>query len=118
MPVEALLLCLGAVIALPVYLSGLAFLADWMEKALHGPTGRSRLNVALVAAGSWLFTNAWCAVLAWGALPADLDYLTAILWVAWLTPMALLFPYALARSADERRRYYEEWARLPIEPCS
>jgi hypothetical protein len=38
------------------------------------------------------------------------------LWVVWLTPMALLLPYALARSAEERRRSHEEWARLPIEP--
>src|SRR5262249_13034672 len=40
-PREALIRCIGGVLALPVYLSGLAFLADWMEKALYGPKGRS-----------------------------------------------------------------------------
>jgi len=61
LPLEALIPCLCAVIALPVHLPGLAFLTDWMEKALYDPTGRSRLKAALVAAGSWLFTNLWCA---------------------------------------------------------
>lgn len=114
LPPEALVLCLCGVLALPVYLTGLTFLADWMEKALNGPTGASRLKVALVAAGSWLFTNLGCAGLAWRTWSSDLDHLTVIVWILWLTPMALLFPYALARSAADRRRYHEEWARLDI----
>jgi hypothetical protein len=116
LPLEALIMCLGAVLALPVYLSGLAFLTDWMEKALYGPPGRFRLKVALVAAGSWVFTMLWCAGLTWRTWPAEPDYLAAILFAAWLTPMALLFPYALAKSSAVRIRYHEEWARLPLGP--
>jgi ATP-dependent Clp protease ATP-binding subunit ClpC len=118
LPLEALVLCLGAVLALPVYLFGLAFLTDWMEKALYGLPGRSRLKVALVAAGSWVFTMVWCAALTWHTWPVEPDYLTATWFAVWLTPTALLFPYALARSSAVRRRSHEEWARLPIEPSS
>jgi hypothetical protein len=113
-PPDALWMCLGGVLALPIYLAGLAFLTDWMENALNRPTGRSRSKVALVAAASWLFTALWCAVLAWPTWRAEWDSLTAILWTVWLTPMALLFPYALARSSADRLRYHEEWARLDI----
>jgi hypothetical protein len=113
-PPEALLLCVVGVLALPAYLFGLALLTDWMGKAL----GRSRLKVALVAAGSWVFTMSWCAALTWRTWPAEPDYLNAILFVAWLTPVALLFPYALAKSSAVRNRYHEEWARLPIEASS
>jgi len=118
LPLEALIMCLGAVFALPVYLFGLAFLTDRMEKALYGPTGRSRLKVALVAAGSWVFTMLGCAGMTWRTWPAEPDYLTATLFAVWLAPMALLFPYALAKSSAVRIRYHEEWARLPIEPSS
>jgi hypothetical protein len=118
-PWEALLLCLDVVLALPAYLFGLTVVTDWMEKALYGPAGSSRLKVTLIGVGSWLFMMLWVVGrLTWRTWPADWDYLTAILWAVWLAPMALLFPYALARSADERRRYHEEWARLPIEASS
>lgn len=114
LPLEALIMCLGGIVALLVYLSGLAFLTDWMEKALYGPTGRSRLKAALVAAGSWLFTMLWCAGLTWRIWPTEPNYLSGILFAVWLTPAALLFPYALARSSADRMRYHEEWARLDI----
>jgi hypothetical protein len=113
LPVEAAVLCLCGVLALPVYLFGLAFLTDWMEKALYGPT-RSRFKIALVAGASWLFMNLWCAGLAWPTWLSEFNYPTAILWSAWVTPMALLFPYALARQSVDRMRYHEEWARLDI----
>ena len=113
-PREALVVCLCGVLAIPVYLASLAFLTDWMEKALYGPAGRSRLKVALVAAGSWLFTMLWCAGLTWRTWLAEPDYLTAILFAVWLAPMAVLSPYALAKSSADRRRYHEEWARLDI----
>ena len=60
----------------------------------------------------------WCAGLTWRTWPAEPDYLTATLFAVWLAPMALLFPYALAKSSAVRRRYHEEWARLPIEASS
>lgn len=114
LPVEAPIMSLCGILAMPVYLSGLAFLTDWMEKALYGPTGRSWRKVGLVAAGSWLFMLLLIAALTWPTWPAEWDYLSAVLIVVWLTPMALLFPYALARSATVRRRYHEEWAYLDI----
>src|SRR5262249_27067931 len=111
-PREALLLCFDTVLALPAYLFGLTFLTDWMEKTIHGPAKRSRLKVTLIGIGSWLFMMLGLVGLTWRT--ADWDYLTAILWAVWLTLMALLFPYALARSSADRRRYHEEWARLDI----
>jgi hypothetical protein len=113
-PREALLLCVGAVLALPGYLFGLTILTDWMEKALHG-AGRSRFKVALLVVGSWLFMMLLVAGLTWPTWPADLDYQTAVLFAAWLAPSAGLFPYALAKSAVLRRRYHAEWANLPID---
>jgi hypothetical protein len=115
-PPEALILCAHAVLALPLYLLVLAVLTDRMEKALYGPTGRSWLKVGLVAAGSWLFFMLWCMGLTWRTLLTEWDYVTAVLVLVWLSPMALLFPYALAESSVVRKRYYDEWASLPIEP--
>jgi hypothetical protein len=113
-PREALLLGLDAVLALPAYLFSLTFLTDWMEQTLHGPVKRSRLKVTLIGVGSWLFMTLGLVGLTWRTCSADWDYLTAILWAVWLIPMALLFPYALARSSADRRRYHEEWAHLDI----
>lgn len=113
-PREALILCICGVLAMPVYLSVLALLTDWMEKALYGPMGRSWRKVGLVAAGSWLFMLLLIAALTWPTWPAEWDYLSAVLIAVWLTPMALLFPYALARSSADRLRYHEEWACLDI----
>jgi ATP-dependent Clp protease ATP-binding subunit ClpC len=115
---EAIIMCLGADFALPVYLSGLVFLTDWMEKALYGRKGRFWLKVALVTAGSWLFTMLWCAGLIWHSWPREPELLTATLFAIGLAPMAFLFPYALAKSSAVRLRYHEEWARLPIQPTS
>src|SRR5262249_57210326 len=50
---EALILSLCAVLTIPAWLSGVVFLTSFMEKAVHGPAGRSWLKVALVVAGSW-----------------------------------------------------------------
>lgn len=109
---EALLVCIDAIVAVPVYLFGLILLTDWMEQALAGAPEHSRRKVALIGVGSWLFMMLGLVALSWRT--TEWDFLTAILWVVWLTPMAFLFPYALARSATDRRRYHEEWARLDI----
>ena len=112
--VEEVSLHLGAILALPTYLFGLALLAGWMEQALYGPAGPARLKVALVGAGSCGFMFLICAGFAWRGLLAEWDILSAVLTVVWLTPIALFFPYALARSSADRRRYHEEWADLDI----
>jgi hypothetical protein len=117
---EVLSICLWglwAVLAVPVYLFGLTFLTDWMEKALYGSAGRSLLKVALVAAGSWLFTLLWLAPMIWPFWSAGLDHLGAVLFAAWPELMVVLapwFPYALAQSSHLRRQYHEEWACLDV----
>jgi hypothetical protein len=113
-PGEALILGLGAVLAVPVYLSGLAFLTDWMEKALYGPPGRSWLRIALVVAGSWLFMLLWLAAVSWPTWSVERDYRGAVLLAGWLVVLAPWLPYALARSARLRRQYHEEWAHLDL----
>src|SRR5262249_29256218 len=113
-PPELLVMCLSAVLALPVYLAALTFLTDWMARVLDGPKGPARLKIARVSAVSWLFTMLWCAGFTWHSWPTEPDWLTAILVVAWLTPVALVFPYELAVSSANRARYHAEWARLDL----
>jgi hypothetical protein len=110
-PREIVIMCLCAVAVLPLCLSMLVFFADWMDKALHGPSGRSWLKVGLIAAGSWLFMLLWGALLTWPTLLAGRDNLSSVLIVGWL---GILSPYVLAQSSHQRRKYHEEWARLEI----
>jgi ATP-dependent Clp protease ATP-binding subunit ClpC len=112
---EALTTGVPVVLALPLYLFGLAFLTGGMEKALHGPGGRSWLRVAPVAAGSVLLTVLCVACVSWPAWPADGDPLGAVLVVGGLAAHSVVFAGFLAQSSAARRRYHEEWGRLPIE---
>jgi ATP-dependent Clp protease ATP-binding subunit ClpC len=113
-PCEAFILLFYPVLALPVFLAGLIFLTDWMEKALYAPTGRSWIKFALSAAGSWLFMLLWFAGVTW---PADWDHWD---WDHWLLIMGCAvvgapgFTYGLAQSSIGRKRYDAEWARLDI----
>lgn len=111
-PREAFIWFACAIFALPVYLFGLTLLTDWMETALRDTAARSRFQIALIGAGSWLFMMAWVSALNW---PGDWDYLSVVLLAVWLAPQGVLFPYALAQSATMRRRYHEEWANLPLD---
>jgi hypothetical protein len=114
-PREALILSLSAVLAIPAWLSGLVFLTSFMAKALYGPSGRSRLKVALVVAGSWLFMLLWLAAVSWPFWSAGWRYLNANVIVFAGLMLAPLHASALALSSLLRRRYQEEWERLPIE---
>jgi hypothetical protein len=114
LPGKALRMCLDSILALPVYLFGLTVLTGWMEKALYESAQRSRLNITLLGVGSWLVMMLGLACLAWRTGSGEWDYLTAILLALWLAPLAVLFPYSLARSSLDRRRNHEEWARLEI----
>jgi hypothetical protein len=115
-PREAVIMCLNGVLALPVFLSGLTFSADWMEKALYGPTRRSWLRVGLVAAGSWLFVLLLLVALTWPwpTRFGERDYLIAFLSAGWLGVWIPWSTYALAKSSSLRRRYHEEWACVDI----
>jgi hypothetical protein len=117
-PREALLRCLFAVLAVPVYLPGFVFLTHWMEIALDRPAGRSRLKVALVSVGSSLDTLLGLAAFGWPIWSANHDHLGAILfavWVGCVVVAAAVWPHAFAQSSLLRRQYHEEWGRLPIE---
>jgi len=112
---EALILSLCAVLTIPAWLSGVVFLTSFMEKAVYGPAGRSWLKVALVVAGSWLFMLLWFAAWSWPTWSAEWVYSHpfAIVLAGFL--MAALHVCALAQSSLLRRRYQEEWGRLPID---
>jgi hypothetical protein len=114
-PRETLLQSVCAVLAIPAWLSGLVFLTSFMEKALYGPAGRSRLKIALVFAGSWLFMLLWLAAVSWPTWSAEWDHPGAAVVAGCLVVSAPCLPYALAQSSLLRRRYHEEWGRLPID---
>jgi hypothetical protein len=86
-----------------------------MEKAVSSPAERSWLKVALVVAGSWLFKLLWFAAWSWPTWSAEWVYSHpfAIVLAGFL--MAALHVCALAQSSHLRRRYQEEWERLPID---
>jgi hypothetical protein len=83
-----------------------------MEKALYGPAGRSWLKVALVVAGSWLFMLLLLAAWSWPIWSAEWGHFAIVL-AAFL--IVALHACALAHSSLLRRRYQEEWGRLPID---
>ncbi len=115
-PTEALLLCVSSLLALPLYLFSLAFLADWMRQALYGPAGRSWLKVALVAVGWWLLTLLVLAglPLLHGIRPSDSDHVVAVVMATSWVGNPLL-PFCLAHSSAVRIRDHREWASLRIE---
>jgi hypothetical protein len=112
-PWEAFVLLFQPVLALPVYLSGLFFLTDWMERSLYGPTGRSWIKAALVATGWLLFMLLWFASVALLFWPAEWDYRFVIL-ILGLVVVPPWFPYLLAHSSTRRKRQDEEWVCLDI----
>jgi hypothetical protein len=112
---ETLILSLCAVLTIPAWLSSVVLLTSFVEKAVYGPAGRSWLKVALVAAGSWLFMLLWFAAWSWPTWSAEWVYShpPAIVLAAFL--ILALHVCALAQSSLLRRRYQEEWGRLPID---
>jgi hypothetical protein len=117
-PREALLLCVSSVLAWPLYMFGLAFLADWTAKALRSSGRYARLKVVLIGAGSCLLMSLWMAGLTWAAGATPPDCLSAILLALWFLAPTAWFPYVLAQPSLVRIQYHEEWASLPIEPSS
>lgn len=117
-PRETLILSLCAVLTVPAWLSGLVFLTSFMEKALYGAAGRSRLKVTLGVAGSWLFMLLWFAAWSWPICSALWVYpiWDAIVMAGFL--IVLWHAWALAQSSHLRRQYQEEWACLPIDTPS
>jgi len=112
-PREALIQSLCAVLIIPAWLSGLVFLTSFMEKALYGPAGHSRLKVVLVVVGSWLFMLLLLTAWSWPIWSAEWTYSSAIVLAGFL--IVALHACGLAQSSLLWTRYREEWGRLPIE---
>jgi hypothetical protein len=105
-PREVWLPSVCAVLTIPAWLSCLVLLSSFMERALYGPEGRSRLKVARLVAGSSPFVLLWLAAWRWPIGSAS-----------WLVVFLIvgLHSCVLADASVLRRRYLEEWARLPID---
>jgi hypothetical protein len=115
LPREAMIPFVYIFLAPPVYLFGLAFLTDWIEKGVYDPAGVSRLRVALSAAGSLLFMLVFVArpgLLDW---PTRWDHLGSVPLAGMLAAGSVVVAWCLARENAERRRYHKEWRSLPIE---
>jgi len=115
LPREVMITFAYVFLALPVYLFGLAFLTDWIEKRVYDPAGVSRLRVALSAAGSLLFMLLFVAVPVWRDWPTGWDHLGSVPLAGMLAACSVIPAWGLAHSNAPRRRYHEEWGRLPIE---
>jgi hypothetical protein len=124
----------------PLWLFGIAFVTHGMEKSLHGPEpipGWPRIGliksltlawavpavrVALIVGVVCFFLLLSVIVPNWGTLYADWGrwrlIVGGVLLAGDLAATSVVCAWVLVQSADERRRYHEEWARLPIEPSS
>jgi hypothetical protein len=102
-------------LAPPVYFFGLAFLTDWIEKGVYDPAGVSRLRIALSAAGSLLFLLLFVAGAGWPDWPTGWSPLGSVPFAGLLAAYSVVLAWGLAHSNAGRRRYHEEWGRLPIE---
>jgi ATP-dependent Clp protease ATP-binding subunit ClpC len=102
-------------LAPPVFFFGLAFLTDWIEKGVYDPVGVSRRRLALSAAGSLLFLLLFVAGAAWSSWPTGWPSLGSGPFAGVLAAGSVGLAWSMARSNAPRRRYHEEWGRLPIE---
>lgn len=138
---EELIASVSGVLFLPLWLFGIAFVTNWMEKALHGPartaappTGWPRMGLKKSFASAWAVPAVRVALIAdglctfmllcikgahWPTQVEDWDNLTLVLAAVLLAgscaAWSVFCAWVLVQSAAERRRYHEEWARLPID---
>jgi hypothetical protein len=115
LPREALIPFGYVFLALPVFFFGVAFLTDWIEKGAYDPARASRPRVALSAAGSLLFMLLFVAGTAWLDWPTGWDHWGSVQLAGMLTACSVVLAWSLAHWNAPRRRYHEEWGRLPIE---
>jgi hypothetical protein len=101
----------------PAYWFGLVFLTDWIEKAVYDPAGVSRLRVALSAASWLLFMLLFVAGAAW-SMGGDHLERNAVPFASIMAASSVVLAWSLAHWNAPRRRYHEEWGRLPIEILS
>jgi hypothetical protein len=131
----------GAFLAL--YLFGIALVTNLMEKTLQNPAGPPagwpRISLLKSLSTAWavpavrlaLIVDCMCIFMVlcilganWRPLELGWGWNTWVLvpalflWAGGCAATSVLCAWLLVQSADERRRYHEEWARLPIEPRS
>jgi hypothetical protein len=115
LPREAMIIFAHVFLAPPVYFFGVAFLTDWIEKGVYEPAGVSRPRVALSAAGSLLFMLLFVAGVAWTGWLTGWDHLGSVPFAGVMAACSVVLAWSLAHWNAPRRRYHEEWRRLPIE---
>ena len=118
LPREAMYHATYAFIGLPLYLFSLAFLTDCFEKAFHDCARVSRLRVALSDCIGLLFMLLFIAGATWPGWLTGLDPLRLVPYASILAASSVVTALSLALGCAERRRYHQEWARLPIEMSS
>jgi hypothetical protein len=124
----------------PLWLFGTAFVTHWMEQSLHGPeplTGWPRIGLIKAITSAWAVRPVRVALIAgslsfiillcirranWPTQPMDWDRSTlipaAVLLAGFCAAMSVFVAWVLVQFNDERRRYLDDWARLPMEPAS
>jgi hypothetical protein len=118
LPREAMIPAAYAFLGLPLFLFSLAFLTDCFEKAFHDRAKVSRLRVALSACIGLLIMLLFVAGAVWPPLARGLDPLSLVRYAGILAACPVVTALSLALGCAERRRYHQEWGRLPIEPVS
>ena len=66
-------------------------------------------------AASLLLMLLFVAGVAWTDWPSGWDHLGAVPFAGMLAACSVVLAWGLAQLFAERRRYHEEWGRLPIE---
>jgi hypothetical protein len=118
LPREAMIPAAYAFLGLPLFLFSLAFLTDCFEKAFYDRPKVSRLRVPLSACIGLLFMLLFVAGAVWLPLIKGLDPLSLVWYAGFLAASPVVTALSLALGCAERRRYHQEWGRLPTEPVS
>jgi hypothetical protein len=118
LPREAMIPATYAFLGLPLYLFSLAFLTDCFEKAFYDRAKVSRIRVARSACIELLFMLLFVAGAVWPGWLTGLDPLGLVPYASILAAFSVVTALSLALGCAERRRYHQEWGRLPIEMSS
>jgi len=122
----------------PLWFFGVALVAHWMEKSLQGPEPLTdwprcgliksftsawavpAVRMALIAGSGCFFLLLCFRCANWSTAFANWDYwiqiVAGVLLTGNLAAATVITAWFLVQSAEQRRRYHEEWASLPIEP--
>jgi hypothetical protein len=118
LPREAMYHATYAFLGLPLYLFSVAFLTDFFEKAFHDRAQVSRIRVALSACIGLLFMLLFVGGAVGPPMVTGRDPLRLVPYASILAACSVLTALSLALGCAERRRYHQEWGRLPIEMSS